>query len=166
MAYGPGLAGRKEGIPMAKAQTLEDYFEALSDERRGPMEALRDSIGANLPGGFEEVLNYGQPSWVVPHSLYEAGYHVNPELPLPFVSIASQKSHIAVYHMGLYASPALLDWFEGEYPKHCDRKLDMGKSCIRFRKAAELPLALIGELCSKMSVENWIGLYEEQVRPR
>ena len=102
---------------MAKAQTVEDYFKALPEERRGQMEALRDTIRANLPGGFEEVLNYGQPSWVVPHSLYEAGYHVNPDLPLPFLSIASQKSHIGVYHMGIYASSSLMDWFMGEYPK-------------------------------------------------
>ena len=149
---------------MAEAQTVEDYFKALPEERREPMEALRDSIRANLPGEFEEVLNYGQPSWVVPHSLYEAGYHVNPELPLPFLSIASQKSHIGVYHMGIYASSSLLDWFVGEYPKHCKTRLDMGKSCIRFKKAAELPHALIGELCGKMSAREWIQLYEEQVR--
>jgi uncharacterized protein YdhG (YjbR/CyaY superfamily) len=149
---------------MAKAQTVEDYFKALPEERRGQMEALRDTIRANLPGGFEEVLNYGQPSWVVPHSLYEAGYHVNPDLPLPFLSIASQKSHIGVYHMGIYASSSLMDWFVGEYPKHCKTRLDMGKSCIRFKKAAELPHDLIGELCGKMSAREWIQLYEEQVR--
>ena len=149
---------------MAKAQTVEDYFKALPEERREPMEALRDSIRANLPSEFEEVLNYGQPSWVVPHSLYEAGYHVNPDLPLPFLSIASQKSHIGVYHMGIYASSSLLDWFVGEYPKHCKARLDMGKSCIRFKKAAELPHDLIGELCGKMSAREWIQLYEEQVR--
>ena len=149
---------------MAKAQTVEDYFKALPEERREPMEALRDSIRANLPSEFEEVLNYGQPSWVVPHSLYEAGYHVNPDLPLPFLSIASQKSHIGVYHMGIYASSSLLDWFVGEYPKHCRARLDMGKSCIRFKKAAELPHDLIGELCGKMSAREWIQLYEEPVR--
>ena len=149
---------------MAKAQTVEDYFKALPEERRGQMEALRDTIRANLPGGFEEVINYGQPSWVVPHSLYEAGYHVNPDLPLPFLSIASQKSHIGVYHMGIYASSSLMDWFMGEYPKHCKTRLDMGKSCIRFKKVAELPHDLIGELCGKMSAREWIQLYEEQIR--
>ncbi len=149
---------------MGKPQTVEDYFNALAEERRGAMETLRSSIRANLPGGFEEVLNYGQPSWVVPHSLYEAGYHVNPDLPLPFLSIASQKSHIGVYHMGIYASSSLMDWFVGEYPKHCKTRLDMGKSCIRFKKAAELPHDLIGELCGKMSAREWIHLYEEQVR--
>ena len=150
---------------MGKPQTLEDYFNALAEDRRGAMETLRSSIRANLPSGFEEVLNYGQPSWVVPHSLYEAGYHVNPDLPLPFLSIASQKSHIGVYHMGIYASSSLMDWFVGKYPKHCKTRLDMGKSCIRFKKADDIPNDLIGELCGKMSAGEWIKLYEEQIKP-
>ena len=150
---------------MGKPQTVEDYFNALAEDRRGAMETLRSSIRANLPSGFEEVLNYGQPSWVVPHSLYEAGYHVNPDLPLPFLSIASQKSHIGVYHMGIYASSSLMDWFVGRYPKHCKTRLDMGKSCIRFKKADDIPNDLIGELCGKMSAVEWIQLYEEQIKP-
>ena len=150
---------------MGKPQTVEDYFNALAEDRRGAMETLRSSIRANLPSGFEEVLNYGQPSWVVPHSLYEAGYHVNPDLPLPFLSIASQKSHIGVYHMGIYASSSLMDWFVGKYPKHCKTRLDMGKSCIRFKKADDIPNDLIGELCGKMSAVEWIQLYEEQIKP-
>ena len=150
---------------MGKPQTVEDYFNALAEDRRGAMETLRSSIRANLPSGFEEVLNYGQPSWVVPHSLYEAGYHVNPDLPLPFLSIASQKSHIGVYHMGSYARSSLMDWFVGKYPKHCKTRLDMGKSCIRFKKADDIPNDLIGELCGKMSAGEWIKLYEEQIKP-
>ena len=150
---------------MGKPQAVEDYFNALAEDRRGAMETLRSSIRANLPSGFEEVLNYGQPSWVVPHSLYEAGYHVNPDLPLPFLSIASQKSHIGVYHMGIYASSSLMDWFVGKYPKHCKTRLDMGKSCIRFKKVDDIPNDLIGELCGKMSAREWIELYEEQIKP-
>ena len=150
---------------MGKPQAVEDYFNALAEERRGAMKTLRSSIRANLPGEFEEVLNYGQPSWVVPHSLSEAGYHVHPDLPLPFLSIASQKSHIGLYHMGIYASSSLLDWFVGEYPKHCKTRLDMGKSCIRFKKADDIPNDLIGELCGKMSAVEWIQLYEEQIKP-
>jgi len=150
---------------MGKPQTVEDYFNALLGERREPMENLAASIRANLPGGFEEVLNYGQPSWVVPHSLYEAGYHANPELPLPFLSIASQKSHIAVYHMGIYACASLKDWFVREYQKVCEARLDMGKSCIRFKKASDVPCDLIGELCGKMSAQEWVELYEEKVKP-
>ena len=150
---------------MGKPQAVEDYFNALAEDRRGAMETLRSSIRANLPSGFEEVLNYGQPSWVVPHSLYEAGYHVNPDLPLPFLSIASQKSHIGVYHMGIYAGSSLMDWFVGRYPKHCKTRLDMGKSCIRFKKVNDIPNDLIGELCGKMSAGEWIELYEEQIKP-
>ncbi len=104
------------------------------------------------------------PSWVVPHSLYEPGYHVKPSLPLPFLGIASQKSHIGLYHMGVYASPTLLDWFVEEYPKHCTTKLNMGKSCIRFKNPAHIPYDLIGNLCSKMSPQAWIELYEAQVK--
>jgi uncharacterized protein YdhG (YjbR/CyaY superfamily) len=149
---------------MGKATTVEDYFSELPAERKEAMERLRDSIQANLPSGFEPILNYGMPSWVVPHSTYEAGYHANPKLPLPFLSIASQKSHVAVYHMGVYASTDLMDWFVAEYPKHCSTKLNMGKSCIRFKKVSEIPFELIGELCAKMSAQDWIETYETQIK--
>lgn len=99
--------------------------------------------------------------YVVPHSVYPAGYHVNPTLPLPFINIASQKNFVAMYHMGLYANKPLLDWFVNEYPKHCKGKLDMGKSCVRFKNMNSVPYALIGELCTKMTVGNWITLYEQ-----
>ena len=99
--------------------TVTEYINALSPERKEPMEDLLATIRGNLPKGFEEIINYGMPSWVVPHSVYEAGYHVNPKLPLPFLGLASQKSHIALYHMGVYASPPLLDWFVEAYPTHC-----------------------------------------------
>ena len=151
---------------MAKATTVMEYFAALSEDRKAAMEKLRDTIRANLPGGFDEVLNYGMPSWVVPHSSYEPGYHVDPSLPLPFLSIASQKSHVALYHMGVYASPALLEWFTGEYPKHCKTRLNMGKRCIRFAKVAAIPYELVGELCARMSPQDWIELYEEQITGR
>jgi len=128
------------------------------------MERLMTIIRANLPDGFEETINYGMPSWVVPHSMYEAGYHVDPKLPLPFMSLASQKSHIGLYHMGVYASPQLLDWFLDAYPKHCKTKLNMGKSCVRFKKVANIPYELIGELCSKMSPQQWIDVYEAEVK--
>jgi hypothetical protein len=149
---------------MAKPTTVAEYFDALAPDRKEPMERLMASIEANLPSGFELILNYGMPNWVVPHSLYEAGYHVNPKLPLPFLAIASQKSHVAVYHMGVYASPTLMDWFVGAYAEHCKTKLDMGKSCIRFKKVADIPHELIGELCSKMSPRQWIEVYEQQIK--
>jgi uncharacterized protein YdhG (YjbR/CyaY superfamily) len=151
---------------MGKPTTIAEYFDALAPDRKEPMERLTASIKANLPDGFEEVLNYGMPSWVVPHSIYEAGYHANPKLPLPFLGLASQKSHIALYHMGVYATQELMEWFLDEYPAHSKTKLDMGKSCIRFRKVDNIPYALIGELCSKMSPQEWIDVYEEQVKKR
>ena len=144
--------------------TISEYLEAVSPARRAPMERLVALIRDNLPEGFEEVINYGMPSWVVPHSMYEAGYHVNPELPLPFLSLASQKSHIGLYHMGIYASPPLLEWFVAKYPEHCKTKLNMGKSCIRFKNVAKIPYDLVGELCTKMSPQEWIEIYEAQVK--
>jgi hypothetical protein len=98
----------------------------------------------------------------VPHSIYPKGYHCDSKIALPFVSIASQKNFIALYHMGIYAEPNLLDWFVGEYPKHVKSKLDMGKSCIRFKKIEEIPFDLIGELMKKMSPQEWIDLYESK----
>ena len=118
------------------------------------------SVRENIPKGFSEELSYGIPAWVVPHSLYPKGYHCSPELPLPFVSIASQKNFIALYHMGIYATPELLDWFMKEYPKHSKRKLDIGKSCIRFKKMDDIPFELIGDLMKKMNPKEWMKKYE------
>ena len=118
------------------------------------------SVRENIPKGFSEELSYGIPAWVVPHSLYPKGYHCSPELPLPFVSIASQKNFIALYHMGIYATPELLDWFMKEYPKHSKRKLDIGKSCIRFKKMDDIPFELIGDLMKKMNPKEWMEKYE------
>ncbi|MCW4470273.1 DUF1801 domain-containing protein [Flavobacterium sp. MFBS3-15] len=144
--------------------TVNDYMEALPEDRKIAMQKLREVINANLPGGFDERISYGMIGWVVPHSAYAPGYHCDPKLPLPFLSIASQKNFIAVYHMGIYASKDLLDWFTAEYPKHVKTKLDMGKSCIRFKKPEAIPFGLIGELVSKMTMEDWINLYEKNLK--
>ena len=149
---------------MNKPMTVAEYFETLAPDRTEAMERLVTVIRTYLPDGFEETINYGMPSWVVPHSVYEPGYHANPKLPLPFLSLASQKSHIALYHMGVYASPPLLEWFVGAYPEHSKTKLNMGKSCIRFKKVTNIPYELIGELCSKMSPQQWIDVYESEVK--
>jgi hypothetical protein len=103
-------------------------------------------------------MSYGMIGYVVPHSIYPARYHCNPSLPLPFMNIASQKNFIAFYHMGIYANKALYDWFVGEYPEHCSRKLDMGKSCIRFKIMEDIPYELLGELVRKMTVLEWVNL--------
>lgn len=142
------------------AKTVDEYFESLPNDRKDAMTRLRKVILDNIPPGFTEQMSYGMVGYVVPHSTYPAGYHCDPKLPLPFVNIASQKNFIALYHMGIYADPAILDWFTSEYPKHSSAKLDMGKSCIRFKKPDQIPFELIGELMRKISVEDWIKAYE------
>ncbi len=144
----------------SKAQTPDEYFASLPADRKDAMIELRKVILKNIPKGFKEVMSYGMVGYVVPHSTYPNGYHCDPKLPLPFLNIASQKNFIAVYHMGVYSDPKLLDWFVKEYPKHSKSKLDMGKSCIRFKKPEEIPFKLIGELVSKMTPQNWIEKYE------
>ena len=147
-----------------KSKTILEYISQLTEDRKEPISKLRNIINQNIDRGFSEEINYGMIGWVVPHSLYPEGYHCDPKLPLPFMSIASQKHFIAVYHMGVYANPKLLEWFISEYPKHCSTKLDMGKSCIRFKKNENIPYNLIGELVAKMSANDWIMLYESNVK--
>ena len=146
----------------SKAQTVTEYINELPADRKKAIEELRKEIKKNLPKGFEEGMGYGMIGYSVPHKLYPAGYHCTPELPLPFVSIASQKNFIAVYHMGIYAMPELLKWFVDEYPKHTTTKLDMGKSCMRFKKPDQIPFKLFGELAKKVTVQEWIDCYEEK----
>ena len=125
-----------------KSKTILEYISQLTEDRKEPISKLRNIINQNIDRGFSEEINYGMIGWVVPHSLYPEGYHCDPKLPLPFMSIASQKHFIAVYHMGVYANPKLLEWFISEYPKHCSTKLDMGKSCIRFKIIEHIPYNL------------------------
>ena len=143
-----------------EATSPEDYISQVPEERRDALKKLRKTIQNNLPNGFEEGMQYKMPSYFVPHSIYPDGYHCKPTDPLPFMSFASQKNSVNFYHMGIYSKPELHDWFVSKYPKHCNRKLDMGKSCIRFKKADEIPFNLIGELCQKMTVDEWIDIYE------
>ena len=143
-----------------KATTPEDYINQVPEDRHDALKKLRDVISSNLPNGFEEGIQYGMIGYFVPHSIYAHGYHCNPKEPLPFMSFASQKGSVNLYHMGIYAKKELYDWFVSEYPKHCKSKLDMGKSCIRFKKIDQIPFELIGELCKKMTVNEWITIYE------
>lgn len=145
---------------ISQAKTVANYISGLPEDRKANFQELLDVITANIPDGFELVMQYGMPGFVVPHSRYPAGYHCQPSDPLPFVSLANQKQGIHFYHMGLYARPDLLDWFRDEFPKHSKRKLDMGKSCVRFRGGKDIPYALIGELMQKLTVEDYIKLYE------
>ncbi len=145
----------------SKATTPEQYLKELPADRKEAVTLLRNTVLKNLPKGFKEVMGYGMLGYVVPHDIYPAGYHCDPKLPLPFANIASQKNFIAFYHMGIYANPGLLKWFTEEYPKHSKAKLDMGKSCIRFKKPEHIPYKLIGELVKKVSVKDWIAAYEK-----
>lgn len=144
----------------SKATTPEQYLTELPADRKEAVSQLRNTVLKNLPKGFKEVMGYGMLGYVVPHDIYPAGYHCKPKQPLPFAGIASQKNFIAFYHMGIYANPGLLKWFTEEYPKHNKAKLDMGKSCIRFKKPEHIPYKLIGELVKKVSVKDWIATYE------
>lgn len=146
----------------SKAKTVDEYLLTLPDERAEIISALRNEIKKNLPKGFEETMQYGMISYVVPHKLYPPGYHTNPKDALPFMSVASQKNHIAVYHMAVYG--ALNDWFINAWKKATDKKLDMGKSCIRFRKAEDIPVKLIGELASKLTPKQWVEMYERGIK--
>ena len=148
----------------SSAKTPQEYFESLPEDRKEAMARLRDIINKNLPKGFKEGMGYGMFGWDVPHSAYPAGYHCDPKQPLPFLGLASQKNFIALYHMGIYADKNLLDWFVAEYPKHVKTKLDMGKSCIRFKKPENIPFELIGELASKMTMQEWIDIYESNLK--
>lgn len=144
----------------SKAITVDEYIKDLPEDRKEVIEKIRKVILDNLPKGFEESMGYGMMGYAVPHSIYPKGYHCDPKAPLPFIGLASQKNFIALYHMGIYAEPSLLDWFVSEFPKHSKSKLDMGKSCIRFKKMNDIPYELIGQLASKMTTEDWINKYE------
>ncbi|MDO9000874.1 MAG: DUF1801 domain-containing protein [Bacteroidota bacterium] len=148
----------------SSATTVKEYLENLPEDRREAINELRKVVLKNLPKGFKECMSYGMLGYVIPHSIYPNGYHCNPELPLPFMNIASQKNFIAVYHMGIYADPKLLKWFTDEYSKQVKGKLDMGKSCLRFKKPEQIPYKLIGDLASKMTPEKWIEIYEKNYK--
>jgi hypothetical protein len=145
-------------------KTIAEILANLPEDRKEPFIKLHETIVKNLPKGFEPGISYGMIGYVVPHTLYPAGYHCKPSEPLPFASLASQKASINFYHMGIYANPELLEWFTSEYPKHSKQKLDMGKSCIRFKKPEHIPYDLIGQLMTKMSAEDWISLYESNLK--
>jgi hypothetical protein len=146
------------------AKTVDEYLASLPEDRKEAMTKLRNIIKKNLPKGFEECMSYGMIGYVVPHSIYPAGYHCTPALPLPFMSIASQKNFVALYHMVIYDDPILKSWFEEEYKKVTPTKLDMGASCMRFKKMENIPYKLIGELVKKVSVKEWIVIYESKYK--
>jgi hypothetical protein len=148
----------------SKATTVEEYLRELPEERREVIKSIHETLLTHLPQGYVSGMSYGMISYHVPHELYPAGYHCDPKQPLPFISLAAQKNNYALYHMGIYAQPQLLDWFTQEYKARVKTKLDMGKSCIRFKSIDALPLPLIASLASKMTVEDWVSLYETNIK--
>lgn len=148
----------------SKATTVDQYMDELPADRKKAIAELRKVIKKNLPKGFQECMNYGMIGYVVPHSKYPAGYHCDPKLPLPFMNIASQKNDITVYHMGMYAKPDLEKWFVDAYTKATGKKADKGKSCLRYKKAEDIPYKLIGELAAKITPDEWIAFYESNYK--
>jgi uncharacterized protein YdhG (YjbR/CyaY superfamily) len=149
-----------------KPTTPEEYIASLPENRQKIVAEMRKAIKKNLPKGFKEQMAYGMIGYVVPLSLYPDGYHCDPKLPLGFIVLGSTKGHIALHHLGIYASGDLLKWFQNEWPKHSQKKLDMGKGCIRFKKPEDVPLKLIGDLASKITPQQWIDQYERALSSR
>jgi hypothetical protein len=150
----------------SKATTVDAYLAELPEDRKKAITELRKLFKKNLPKGFKEQMSYGMIGYVVPHTTYPDGYHCKPELPLPFINIASQKNFIAIYHMGIYGNAKLFKWFNDEYTKTTSKKLDMGKSCMRYKKQEDIPFALLGELAKKYTVEDWIAQYESILKEK
>ena len=148
----------------SQATTVDQYLSEVPPEKQEAINKLRKVILKNLPKGYKEVMSYGMMGYCVPHTIYPAGYHCNPKEPLPFAMLASQKNSVNFYHMGIYMEPKLLTWFTDEYAKTGLGKLDMGKSCMRFKNAENIPYKLIGDLMTKLTVEKWIEMYEKKLK--
>jgi hypothetical protein len=147
------------------AATPEEYLESLPEDRKLLVSTIRDVLIQNLPTGFTEIMSYGMLGYVVPHSIYPKGYHVNPKLPLGLINLASQKNNVTLYHMGMYEGK-LLTWFKENWALHSNKKLDMGKCCIHFKKLEDVPLELIAELATKLTPQKWIDYYEDALISR
>ena len=139
--------------------SAEAYLEAVEPSKQAAVKALFECIQQHIPQTFETGIQYNMIAWFVPFSIYPQGYHCKPEIPLPFANLAAQKNHIAIYHMGLYGDTALMDWFIAEHAKRSPKKLDIGKSCIRYKTLDDIPLDLIAELFEKITPEQWVNTY-------
>ena len=144
----------------SKAKTVDEYLESLPADRREAIEAVRDIVLANLDSGYEEAMAYGMIGYGVPHRVYPKGYHTDPKQPLPFAALASQKNFMSLYLMGLYAGTSHTKWFHDAWKKSGKKKLDIGKSCIRFKKVDDLALDVIGEAIRRMPASKYIEQYE------
>ncbi len=146
-----------------RADQFEAYLSALPDSRSEPFRQLLSVIREHIDPGFVEVFDYGMPGWAVPFTRHPAGYHCDSTIPVPFLSIANQKQHIAVYHMGLTLDPEQHDWFVQTYAK-TGMKLNMGKSCIRFTRMDSIPYGIIGELAGRITLEAYLERYLGSLR--
>lgn len=143
----------------SRAVTVAEYLAGLPEDRREAIAGVREVILKNLPRGYEEGISYGMISYAVPHALFPPGYHCDPRQPLPFACLAAQKNHCALYLFCIYGDKKTHDWFVKEF-KASGKKLDMGKSCIRFKKLADLPLDLVGQAVARVPVDALIAFYE------
>lgn len=150
----------------SKSKTVKEYLKEIPADRKESFNNLRNEILKNLPEGLEEGMTYGMIGYYVPHKIYPDGYHCDPKQPLPFAALASQKNFISFYHMGMYSNESLLKWFKDEFPKHSKSKLDMGKSCVRFKIKDDIPFRLIGKLMKKLTVKDWIKYYENNLKKK
>ncbi len=158
---GTSASATRANKPPASAprSTVAQYLALLPPDRRDAIEAVRAAINARLPKGYEEGIQYGMVGWYVPHSVYPAGYHCDPQQPVPFAAVASQKNHLSIYLMSIYGDAKHKGWFEKEWKK-TGLKLDMGKACIRFKKIEDVPLGLLGEAVARVPVAEFIKVYE------
>jgi hypothetical protein len=147
---------------ISKATTIKAYLASVPADRRAAIQAVREVIVANLGKGYEEGMQYGMIGYFVPHTLYPPGYHCDPKQPLPFAALASQKNHMAIYLMCLYGDADQAKWLRAEWAK-TGKKLDMGKSCIRFKKLDEVPLELIGRAIARVPAKDYIAHYESML---
>lgn len=147
----------------SKATTVDAYLEALPKDRREALQAVRKVILSNLDKDYEEGMQYGMIGYFVPHKVYPDGYHCDPKQPLPFAGLASQKGHMSLYLMCIYGSPEQEEWFRTAWAKS-GKTLDMGKSCVRFKKLEDLPLDVIGQAIKRVPAKKLIKNYEAAVK--
>lgn len=150
----------------SQASAVTAYLAELPADRKTVVANLRRAIKRNLPIGFVEIMQYGMIGYVVPLAKFPAGYHTTPNTPLPFIALASQKNYVALYHLGLYGNRTLMAWFIKAYAAADVGKLDMGKSCIRFKKIEQVPVELIADLASKISMAEYIAHYQTALRAK
>jgi len=143
-----------------KPGTVAEYLASLAEDRRGPIEAVRKVILKNLDKDYEEGMQYGMIAYYVPHRVFPAGYHCDPSQPLCYAALGSQKQHMALYLMCVYGSEEHKKWFEGAWKK-TGKKLDMGKSCVRFKKLEDVPLEVVGEAIKRVPAKKYVKSYVE-----